>query len=319
MTSKTTKAKSVEKSQHDVELKNVETVIEVKQVQKSGKKSTKQVELVIEDKQAQAQSQPESVQISVSESKQSHKGGKKSTKQIELVSTKKSKSVPEPVPEPVQVQVVESKQSQKGGKKSSKHVEEVQEQVAEQVVVSVPIVETKQSQKGKKKSTKQLEPQSEPEPISKQTQKGGKKSTKNSEPIVDEVKPHLQKIEVEAIDDESNEQYGGKLRFFKLFYNDEYQGRYCGRKPKQAANKAFSSIIKEMKKNGNQKGGADIDINFSIRECTRNSRHKEYKYIGVREKLLEPVDVKIKNEDGSEKKITYSFHNKISKAPKGHV
>jgi hypothetical protein len=121
------------------------------------------------------------------------------------------------------------------------------------------------------------------------------------------------KENIEVIEDE---QVGGKLRYFKLFYNEEYQGRYCGRKPKQAANKAYSSIIKEMKKNGNQKGGINVDINFSIRECTRNSKHKEYKYIGLREELKVPVEVKIKNEDGSVKVITYSFYNKISKAPK---
>ena len=122
------------------------------------------------------------------------------------------------------------------------------------------------------------------------------------------------KLPVEA--EEGDEQTGGKLRYFKLFYNEEYQGRYCGRKPKQAANKAFSSIIKEMKKNGNQYGGFNVDVNFSIRECTRNSKHKEYNYVGVREQLNEPVDVEIKNGDGSIKKITYSFHNKIAKAPK---
>jgi len=162
----------------------------------------------------------------------------------------------------------------------------VKSQTAKEVKEPEPVVETKQVQKGGKKATKQAEPVAQPEP----------------------------KVEVEEGEAEGEE--SGKLRYFKLFYNDEYQGRYCGRKPKQAANKAFSSIIKDMKKNGNQKGGVNVDINFSIRECTRNSRHKEYNYVGVREQLKDPVEVKIKNEDGSVKEITYSFHNKISKAPK---
>ena len=71
-----------------------------------------------------------------------------------------------------------------------------------------------------------------------------------------------------------------------------------------------------MNKNGNQENGVNVGINFSIRECTRNSKHKEYNYVGVRKVLKDPVEVEINNEDGSVKKITYSFHNKISKAPK---
>lgn len=230
-----------------------------------------------EVKQTEPEAQP------VVEVKQAQKGGKKAAKQVA-----------EPVAQPV----VETKQAQKGGKKESKQTEPVQPAQAEQVV---------KAQKGGKKTTKQSEPAEPAEPAEPvvQAQKGGKKAAKQV------VEPESKvKLEVEEAEE------GGKLRYFKLFYNDEYQGRYCGRKPKQAANKAFSSIIKDMKKNGNQKGGVNVDINFSIRECTRNSRHKEYNYIGVREQLNEPVEVKIKNDDGSVKEITYSFHNKISKAPK---
>ena len=197
--------------------------------------------------------------------------------------------------------------------KNTKGKVAVKSQTAKEVKsVAQPVVEVKQTQKGGKKATKKAdEPVVQPEPVVevKQTQKGGKKTTKKADEPVAEPEPKIE-VEVEA------EEEGGKLRYFKLFYNEEYQGRYCGRKPKQAANKAFSSIIKDMKKNGNQKGGVNVDINFSIRECTRNSRHKEYNYIGVREHLKEPVAVDIKNEDGSVKNITYSYKNKISKAPK---
>ena len=200
----------------------------------------------------------------------------------------------------------------------SQSVKEVKQATQPKVESTPVVVETKQVHKGGKKSTKQAEPVqvAEPTPVvveTKQTQKGGKKSTKQEEPV--QVAEPKVKVEVEA-EEEGEEQVGGKLRYFKLFYNEEFQGRYCGRKPKQAANKAFSSIVKDMKKNGNQKGGVDVDINFSIRECTRNSKHKEYNYVGVRQELKDPVEVKINNEDGSVKKITYSFHNKISKAPK---
>ncbi len=133
------------------------------------------------------------------------------------------------------------------------------------------------------------------------------------------AKKEAKKEEVKAVaqdDDEEGEVAGSKLRYFKLIYNDEVQGRYCGKKPKQAANKAFSSIIKDLKKTGLQNGGVNVDLNFSIRECTRNSKHKEYKYIGKRQVLENPVQVKIANVDGSVKHIEYKFHNKLQKAPK---
>ena len=247
-------------------------------------KEVKQVEVEVE---VEAVAQPEpKVEV-----KQTQKGGKKSTKQAEPV----QQSEP----------VVEVKQTQKGGKKTTKKADEP-------VAQPEPVVEVKQTQKGGKKTTKKAD---EPVVEVKQTQKGDKKTTKKADEPVAQPEPKV-KVEVELEVEAEEEEGGGKLRYFKLFYNEEYQGRYCGRKPKQAANKAFSSIIKDMKKNGNQKGGVNVDINFSIRECTRNSRHKEYNYVGVREHLKEPVAVDIKNEDGSVKNITYSFKNKISKAPK---
>jgi hypothetical protein len=115
--------------------------------------------------------------------------------------------------------------------------------------------------------------------------------------------------------DENEETGSGKLRYFKLYYNNDICGRYCGKKPKQAANKAFSSIIKEMKKT-DKKEGTNIDISFSIRECTRNSSHKEYNYVGKRLLLSNPVKVQIENEDGTTKEIVYKFHNELKKAPK---
>jgi hypothetical protein len=108
-----------------------------------------------------------------------------------------------------------------------------------------------------------------------------------------------------------------KLRYFKLFYNNEICGRYCGKKPKQAANKAFSSIVKDMKKDGvSVTPESQLEVPFTIKECTRNSKHKEYKYIGKRHLLKEPVKVSIENGDGSVKEIVYKFHNQLQKAPK---
>ncbi len=301
MSSKGTKTKSESKS-HSVSStkENSEPVVQVQAepavVQKDKKKSSKKEEPV---QVVQAEAEPVVVQ----------KDKKKSSKKEEPVQVVEVQAEPEPA-------VV-----QKDKKKSSRKTE------------SVPVVEVQAEpepavvQKDKKKSSRKtesvpvVEVQAEPEPAV--VQKDKKKSSKKVEPEVqaEQVKQKEGKIDVEqnkAFDDDE-EQNNKKLRYFKLFYNNEFQGRYCGKKPKQAANKAFSSIIKDMKKNKNQDGsvgGVNINIDFSIRECTRNSVHKEYKYVGLRETLKEPVEVKINNEDGSVKKITYNFHNKIKKAPK---
>jgi len=147
--------------------------------------------------------------------------------------------------------------------------------------------------------------------------KGDKVVAKKATKAVKKVAKEVAKVVVE--DQENGEKVGSKLRYFKLYYNNEIQGRYCGKKPKQAANKAFSSIIKELKKSKENNGGVDVVINFSIKECTRNSKQKEYKYVGKRLLLDKPVTVEISNEDGTVKQIEYKFHNKLQKASKVNV
>ena len=152
------------------------------------------------------------------------------------------------------------------------------------------------------------------------TKKAVKKAVEKK-PVEKKVNKAKAKLEVKQETEDAEEAGEGdeasnKLRYFKLIYNNQVQGRYCGKKPKQAANKAFSSIIKDCKKSGQQNGGVNVDINFTIKECTRNSKHKEYKYIGKRQVLENPVKVEIANADGSIKQIEYKFHNKLQKARK---
>ena len=112
-----------------------------------------------------------------------------------------------------------------------------------------------------------------------------------------------------------------KKRYFKCVYNEETYGRLCGLKPKQAANKAFTSLLKYMKKSGQIYGGGKI--NFSIVECTRGSKHNVYCYIGERKPLPNPVEVPIKviNKEGTtiEKKVTYYHKNHVKKVRKADV
>lgn len=283
MNTKNTKGKTSSKSQTVIEsVKQLEPVVQVAE-KKSVKKSIKTVEsteapIAVPTPVPIVETTPVIVPV--------QKAGKKSTT--------KSDSVPNVVQqaEPIDTTNTTKKSSQKS----------VQKDGASSMIAVVPA----------KPSVQQSEPVI-------QQAKSSKKLTKQVEPVVQQASKVVVEVEAGAgsgAGDENDEQLENKLRYFKLIYNDEIQGRYCGKKPKQAANKAFSSIIKDMKKGGIQHGGVNVDINFSIRECTRNSKHKEYKYVGIRETLKEPVKVAIENDDGSVKEIVYNFHNKIQKAPK---
>lgn len=91
-----------------------------------------------------------------------------------------------------------------------------------------------------------------------------------------------------------------RTRYFKLIFNGEPKGRFAGNKPKQAANKALTSIIKDKSKNGEKV--IDVDIKFSLKECTRWNKKKckkgtngkvdkIYNYVGKREPLSEQIIV----------------------------
>jgi len=101
-------------------------------------------------------------------------------------------------------------------------------------------------------------------------------------------------------------------------------GRLCGKKPKQAANKAFTTILKHLS-TSNIPYTSGQKINFSIKECTRGSKCSEYNYEGHRILLDKPLEVNInakeKNkETGVEtlvvKPVTYRNKNVVKKVPK---
>lgn len=124
------------------------------------------------------------------------------------------------------------------------------------------------------------------------------------------------KIDVENVENANTKQ---KNRFFKLIdENDDSTGRFSGNKPKQAANKALTAIIKKMNATNSDVDSIGMSITFKIKECTRGSKHKEYTYSGFRQKLEEPMRVTIGS--GDEKKIIeYKFSNKVKKLPKSSV
>ncbi len=251
---------------------------------------------------------PAKVEAKTEKKAETKKGGAKT----EAVPAKvEAKVEAAPAPAKVEAKTEKKAATKKGGAKTE----------TPKVEAAPAKVEAKTEKKAaaKKGGAKTEAPKAEAAKVEAKTEKKAEKKEAKKGGAKKEAKKEVKKEEVKAAaqdDDEEGEVAGTKLRYFKLIYNEEVQGRYCGKKPKQAANKAFSSIIKDLKKTGEQNGGVNVDINFSIRECTRNSKHKEYKYIGKRQVLTNPVQVKIANADGSVKQIEYKFHNKLQKAPK---
>lgn len=110
-----------------------------------------------------------------------------------------------------------------------------------------------------------------------------------------------------------------KKRYFKVIYklNGNYvcEGRYSGKKPKQAACKALTTITNGMKKRGEKYLGKLIK--YSVIEQTRGSARKKYYYEGKKYTLKKPVTVTItKNKDSSkevEQKIVYKSGSDVKK------
>jgi hypothetical protein len=126
---------------------------------------------------------------------------------------------------------------------------------------------------------------------------------------VPEPAPAPAPAKTDAAAEEAEVQEGGKRkRFFKCLYNGQLHGRYSGDKPKQAANKAFTNIIRSME--GEVTGKV---IKFQMQECTRGRPHKVNTYQGERVKLDKPLQIKISKNTDKPKVIEYKFTNKISK------
>ncbi len=179
--------------------------------------------------------------------------------------------------------------------KSEKVVAEVKEVVVEK--------ETKKAktQKGAAVAEPKVEPKVEVAPVVTKVAKVSKKAAVAAT-VVEAPKEEV----VESA------QEGGKrrVRYFRCIYTDNTFGRFSGYKPKQAAGKALTSILKQR-----QQEGKDLaeEIGFSMVECTRGGSHKVSQYTGKRVKLEKPVTVTIKTSDGKKKEINYNFTNKISK------
>lgn len=156
----------------------------------------------------------------------------------------------------------------------------------------------------------QVESQTTASELPKQT--GGKKVMKKTaapKKTVKVVSKVVKKAEVEN-NDNSDDNSERHIRSFKVRLPDktEFEGRFTGLTPYQAANKALSKYFRETEK-------PKTEITFSICESTRKSKKTVYTYVGRRQKLDVPVTYKI--QDGRE--IVKNFKNSLKKVKKSEV
>lgn len=102
-------------------------------------------------------------------------------------------------------------------------------------------------------------------------------------------------------------EHSALMRFFTSIYIDPSGtitkgGRYSGRKPKQAAIKAFTNILKVY----NVAGKSISKIDFGVAETTRDSLRLTYWFSGERTALDKPVEIMV-----GEKLCHYTFSNTI--------
>lgn len=111
------------------------------------------------------------------------------------------------------------------------------------------------------------------------------------------------------VEDQKNTKKTGNERYFKILDGENRTGRFKGTKPKQAACKAFTAIVKSL----GDKYVLGTTIPFTIVECTRRSSNKEYNYNGRKAELDTPHQVEIKKENNETSYITYKYKNYIKK------
>jgi len=223
----------------------------------------------------------------------------------------------EPTVEPI-VEPVKAKKGKTAPKKEN----------VKKVVPDVPVVEpvVESDKKAAKKAPPK--PKESTRLVKKVTKKAAKKAPKKA------AKKAPKKKVVKELENEDEEDKKKKFRFFKVLVDgkelEDAHGRFSGKKPKQAANKALTSILKDPDNNLDDSG----KIKFSIVECTRGSKRKRYYYVGERQELEKPMVVILGEgkkdltdeqldrlydmndqelEELNLKKIEYSFNNKVMK------
>jgi hypothetical protein len=223
-------------------------------------------------------------------------------------------------------QGVEQAQQVQQGVEQAQQVQPAQQGVEQAQQVQQGVEPTQQVQQGgkRKRQAKQDKPVVEPvlttpqeasntvdsNSSSAEQQQGGKKKRT--------FKPREQKqlatgadetTQVQTQDEQVVDSKGKHLRSFKVKLpgDDEYDGRFTGLTPYQAANKALSKYFRLA-----PAGSALSEVTFSICESTRNSRKSVYTYVGSRVRLETPVTYSI----AGGRDIVKNFKNSLRKVKK---
>jgi hypothetical protein len=173
----------------------------------------------------------------------------------------------------------------------------VVENAAPVVESAAPVVETKKRQAGGRKKVEAVG-ETTNDVVAKKSRVPKAKKT-DALPV--EAVDATQTAGEVVVDDEK------QIRSFKVKLpgSEQFEGRFTGLTPYQAANKALSKYFREGQRE-------DGDVTFSICESTRRSKKSVYTYVGQRHKLQEPVKYTIQN--GRE--IIKNFKNSLKKVKK---
>jgi len=248
------------------------------------------------------------VQQAAAQQPAAQKGGKKVAAKTEAAPVAATPVAAAPV-------VAAAPAAQKGGKKAAAPKKEAPAPVAAAPVVAAPVVAAAPAtQKGGKKAAAPKKEAAAPA-TTETAQKGGKKvAAPKKEKTAAPKKEKAVKKEAEATeakDDGEDEVVGGRrIRSFKvqLPNKEDFEGRFTGLTPYQAANKALSKYFRETKE-------PMVEVTFSICESTRKSKKAVYTYVGKRLKLETPVTYQI--QDGRE--IVKNFKNSLKKVKKSEA
>ena len=240
------------------------------------------------------------------------KNSKQTTQKTETA-TPVATQVAAPVATPVATQVA-APVTQKGGKKTVTKTETATATatpvaatpVAATPVAATPVAATPvaaapvAAQKGGKKAAAPKAEVAATTPAV--AQKGGKKAAAPKKVTTEttEAKEDAEEADVE----------GRRIRSFKvkLPNKEDFEGRFTGLTPYQAANKALSKYFRETE-------SPQVEVTFSICESTRKSKKSVYTYVGKRLKLEVPVTYQI--QDG--RQIVKNFKNSLKKVKKSET
>jgi hypothetical protein len=233
------------------------------------------------------------------------KGKGKKTTEAPAVAPVAPQPQPQPEVKSTETKTTETKETKVKATKTSKKTQEATP------ATSAPSESTKEPVKTEEvKATKATK-----------TTKAKTATTKKAKADKPAKQPRAKKTPVEkkpATEQEGgdSEEQGDQRRHFRLLKEDgTTEGRFAGRKPKQAANKVLTSLVNQYHKSGGDPVGKEFK--FKIVECTRNSKCMEYEYAGTRIKLTKPNKVPIKDKDGVEiKTIVYKHVNRLHKVKK---